>query len=80
MREEIREELKKLGEPEYQKFSGSLIPASGRGELLGVRLPVLRKYAGELAKGDWRAELSQKEDLYFEETMLRGMKRPCCAA
>ncbi len=46
---------------------------SGRGTMLGVRLPALRDYAKELSKGDWRQELSYEEDLYFEETMLRGM-------
>lgn len=62
-----------MSDADYGKFSASLIPASGRGELLGVRLPLLRAYARELAKGDWRKELSFSEDRYFEETMLRGM-------
>ncbi|MBR5509259.1 MAG: DNA alkylation repair protein [Lachnospiraceae bacterium] len=73
MREEIREYLKTMSDAEYRKFSASLIPASGRGEMLGVRLPVLRDYARKLSRGDWRWELSFREDIYFEETMLRGM-------
>lgn len=73
MREKIREELYKMSDAEYQKFSASLIPASGRGTMLGIRLPILRDYAKKLAKGDWRAELAHEEDIYFEETMLRGM-------
>lgn len=62
-----------MSDADYRKFSASLIPASGRGEMLGVRLPLLRAYARELSKGDWRRELSFSEDRYFEETMLRGM-------
>ena len=62
-----------MSDADYVKFSASLIPASGRGTMLGVRLPALRDYAKELSKGDWRQELSYEEDLYFEETMLRGM-------
>lgn len=61
----------------YQEFSASLIPASGREPMLGVRLPALRAFARELAKGDWRAELAYEEDRYFEETMLRGMILGC---
>lgn len=73
MREEIRNRLIEMSDAGYQEFSASLIPASGRGTMLGVRLPELRRYAKELAKGDWRKELAFEEDLYFEETMLRGM-------
>lgn len=73
MREEIRIKLNEMSDAGYQEFSASLIPASGRGVMLGIRLPRLREYAKELARGDWRRELSYTEDLYFEETMLRGM-------
>ncbi len=75
MREQIREMLKEQAESAYRKFSAALVPGSK--QLLGVRLPVLRKMAKEAVKGDWRAEVSdydgEYEDLYFEETMLRGM-------
>ncbi len=73
MRDEIRSRLLEMGDADYRKFSASLIPDAGRGKLLGVRLPVLREYARELAKGNWREELEHTEDWYFEETMLWGM-------
>lgn len=73
MREEIRTRLYEMSDADYQKFSASLIPDSGRGVMLGIRLPLLREYARELSRGDWREELSHGEDIYFEETMLRGM-------
>lgn len=57
-------------EREYRDFSGSLIP--GEKTMLGVRLPILRKKAQEIAKADWKEEL-KSEDIYFEEVMLRGM-------
>jgi 3-methyladenine DNA glycosylase AlkD len=41
--------------------------------VLGVRLPGLRKLAKKLAKGDWRTYLVQAENEFFEETMLQGM-------
>ena len=71
MREAIRNELLEIAENDYKKFSSALMP--GVDNMLGVRLPVLRKMAGEIAKSDWRQELTFSEDIYFEETMLRGM-------
>ena len=73
MREEIRIRLNEMSDAGYRDFSASLIPASGRGTMLGVRLPALRTYARGLCRGDWREELSHGEDIYFEEIMLRGM-------
>lgn len=55
----------------YKKFSAGLIP--GCDNMLGVRIPVLRKKAKEIAKGNFRAFLSESEDIYFEETMIAGM-------
>ena len=70
MKEEIRGFLIENSEEKYREFSNALIP--GEKTMLGVRLPVLRKKAKELAKGNWREEL-KTEDIYFEEIMLRGM-------
>ena len=75
MRTELREKLAQYAESEYRDFSAALVP--GAKPLLGVRLPKLRAVAKELAKGDWRSEVNSAEgayaDVYFEETMLRGM-------
>lgn len=75
MRTEIRERISAYAEIEYRDFSAALVP--GAKTLLGVRLPKLREIAKEIAKNDWRKEVKCAEgeyaDLYFEETMLRGM-------
>lgn len=71
MRESIRNELLEIAENDYKKFSAALMP--GVDNMLGVRLPVLRKMADGIAKTDWKSELAYSEDIYFEETMLRGM-------
>lgn len=55
----------------YKKFSAGLIP--GCDNMLGVRIPVLRKKAKEIARGDFRSFLAESEDTYFEETMIAGM-------
>lgn len=67
----IRERLLALAEPQFQTFSSRLLP--GTENVLGVRLPKLRKLAGEIAKGDWRTFLAQARDDSFEEIMLQGM-------
>lgn len=70
MREDIREKLTDMAETEYQKFSTGLIP--GVTNMLGIRLPELRKLAKQIAKENWKEAIA-KEDSYFEERMLRGM-------
>lgn len=70
MKEEVKRFLIENSEEKYREFSKALIP--GEETMLGVRLPVLRKKAKELAGDDWRKEL-ETEDVYFEEVMLRGM-------
>lgn len=55
MREAIKDKLISLADEEYRKFSASLLP--GTDNILGVRLPLLRKLAKELTKGDWRGFL-----------------------
>lgn len=81
MRESIRSRLSAYAEEEYRDFSSGLIPGAAK-PLLGVRLPQLRRIAKEIVKNkdgaaDWREETrhydGEYEDLYFEETMLRGM-------
>ena len=67
----IREQLFVLAEEEYRIFTSRLLP--GTKNILGVRLPVLRKIAKEIAKEDWRNFLKDRTNEYFEETMLQGM-------
>lgn len=71
----IRGQLMELAEEPYQKFSSALIPTINN--VLGVRLPLLRKLAKQIAKEDWRSYLEHAEDDYFEEVMLQGMVIGC---
>lgn len=70
MNEYARKRIESLAEGSYKEFSASLIPNVKN--MLGVRLPLLRTLSKELAKGEWMKALDG-DDLYFEETMLRGM-------
>lgn len=71
MENNIRKELESLAEEKYRLFSSSLIPNIDN--VLGVRLPVLRKIAKRLAKTDYEMYLSNGNLIYFEEVMLQGM-------
>ncbi|MGE6256311.1 DNA alkylation repair protein [Heyndrickxia sporothermodurans] len=67
----IRKQIFELIDTDYQQFSAALIPTINN--VLGVRLPELRKIAKKIVKGDWRAYLETAKDEYFEEVMLQGM-------
>ncbi|HEY5537192.1 MAG TPA: DNA alkylation repair protein [Acetobacterium sp.] len=69
--ENLKKELMALADEKYRKFSSALSP--GTENILGVRLPVLRNLAKEMAKEDWKTYLETAEDNSFEEIMLQGM-------
>jgi 3-methyladenine DNA glycosylase AlkD len=68
---EIRNILLGSAEEVYREFTAKLLP--GTGNILGVRLPKLRKIAREIAKSDWRTYVESEDMLYYEEIMLQGM-------
>lgn len=61
--------LKHNSDEKARKFSASLIPGAN---LLGVKLPVLRKLAAEIAKGDWEEFFLYAPEEYTEYVMLKG--------
>jgi 3-methyladenine DNA glycosylase AlkD len=71
MEKTMREQLFELAEDEYKIFSSRLLPNTTN--LLGVRLPTLRKIAKQIAAKDWRGYLEDASSEYFEEIMLQGM-------
>lgn len=69
---DIIKRLEKEADKNYQKFSSSLLPNVNN--VLGVRLPVLRRLAKEIVKEDkFKDFLSEKKHKYMEEYMLKGM-------
>ena len=69
-RDEIYEWLLEEAEEDYKKFASSLLP--GVDNLLGVRIPTIRKKAKQLVKEDVVAYLNEIGEDYFEEIMLKG--------
>ena len=60
---DIRSRLFALSEESYRNFNKKLCPDAGR-ELLGIRIPKLRKLAGEILKEDWNAFLNDGGEQY----------------
>ncbi len=75
--EDIHRKIAELSETEYQAFNQKLL--TGIGDVAGVRLPALRKFAGQLVKGNWRdlagrfLECFQRGELCHEERILWGL-------
>lgn len=77
----LREQLTEMADGGYRDFITPLMP--GVRHVIGVRLPLLRRIAREIVRGDWRGWLdggdlgegpgSDDETVWFEERMLQGM-------
>lgn len=69
----IREKLFELRDEEYKAFHAKLIPTVPEENIIGVRTPVLRKYAKEMSKhpqiGEFLEELPHQ---YYDENNLHG--------
>lgn len=67
----IKNRLLELAEPEYAAFSSKLTP--GANLMLGVRIPILRSLAKEIANESWKEYLENAADDTFEEVMIQGL-------
>ena len=70
MREELIERLFELRDIKYRDFHSGLCP--GTANIIGVRIPMQRKLAQEIARGDFRKFLAEVQNEYYEETMIEG--------
>lgn len=72
MKQKIKEKLFELADQKYKEFHSGLCPGSDN--IIGVRVPILRNYAKELAKEyEVNELLKQIDNQYYEEIMLQGM-------
>jgi len=68
--ENIRKELLSMADEEYKEFSAKLMPTVCKDKVIGIRIPVLRKFAKTLTDyGDFLQNLPHK---YFEEDNLHA--------
>lgn len=70
--EEIREGLFARQDLGYRDFHSKLVPDLDKNIIIGVRTPVLRAYAKELAKSDPEVFLSDLPHRYYEENCLHA--------
>ena len=70
MMEEIKKELLNLKDDKYQKFAASINPDVKN--LLGIRIPILRKLAKKILKSGYETFLKENDDEFFELTILEG--------
>lgn len=81
-REEIKELLLGLADPEFKKFNDKIINCSVAPSI-GIRVPKMREIARQLGKNGWQEYLEEMEkvdpgrELFQEEHMLQGMVIGC---
>lgn len=66
----IQKTLLSMGEESYRAFSSKLMPTVEKSKVIGIRTPVLRKYAKTLV--DYEAFLQELPHTYFEENNLHA--------
>lgn len=67
----IQTRLFSLSDETYRQFHSKLCPNTEN--IIGVRMPLLKNLAKELAREDWRTYLKTAENTYYEEILLQGL-------
>ena len=71
LRNEILEDIKDLADEKYRIFHSGLCPETNN--IIGVRVPILRKYAKKLSDFCWERNYRNIGNEYYEEILLKGM-------
>lgn len=64
--------LMSLQDLKYKEFHSSLV-LNSKYEIIGIRLPVMRDIAKQIAKGNIDEFLEFAQDIYYEEVMIQGL-------
>ena len=71
---EIQKRLFELRDEKYAEFQLKLTPGITKESVVGVRVPILRKFAKELIKKpEHKSFLSELPHKYYDENMLHGL-------
>ena len=62
--DKVREFLQENEDVKYRNFHSSLLP--GVSNVMGVRLPVLRKYAKQISAMNWQEWFIRADDQWYE--------------
>lgn len=71
--EEIRSELLDLVDEKYKIFHSKLCPNINIDNILGVRLPLLRKISKNISKENYIDYLENPYNKFYEEIMIEGL-------
>ena len=63
--------LKSLADIKYKKFNLKII--NTKYEMLGIKVPILRKIAKSISKGNIEDFLKNNKPIYYEEVFIRGL-------
>lgn len=64
--------LESIKDEEYKEFHSSLV-LNSKYEMIGIRLPSMRKIAKEISKTDIEEFLKYSQNKYYEEVMIQGL-------
>lgn len=70
---DIQSHLFSFQDKGYLEFNSSLIPNVDKSSMIGVRIPILRQYAKQLAKTDTNEFLHSLPHKYFDENQLHSI-------
>ena len=68
---ELKCTLQQMAEPKYKEFNEKIV--KGKLKMLGIRIPVLRKIAKEIVKGNFKEFIKTCIPVYHEELLLLGI-------
>ena len=66
------EYLISLQDVKYKEFHSSLV-LNSKYEIIGIRVPIMREIAKEIAKSDIEGFLKYVQNKYYEEVMIQGL-------
>lgn len=69
----IQKKLFQLQDVDYGDFHSKLMPNIPREKIIGIRVPVLRRFVKELSKAEKDDFLQQLPHTYYEENNLHGL-------
>lgn len=72
----IRAKLLEMQDLKYKEFHSNLCNTC-KYEMIGVRVPELRKFAKEIVKEEFREFLENRDIKYYEEALLKGLVIGC---
>ena len=64
--------LMSLQDIEYKEFHSSLV-LNSKYQMIGIRIPIMRNIAKEIAKGNIEDFLEYSQNKYYEEIMIQGL-------